>query len=88
MNFFKISDVLSLEPSFMIIIFSVTCLIMVGMTQIMKTGITHIGDGVQIAHEVIREDVDYLDEDRPLYPDHNKMKELVNRGRRKLNTGK
>jgi len=35
------------------------------------------GDGVQIAYEVIRENVDYLDKDRPLYPDHNKMKELV-----------
>jgi histidine ammonia-lyase len=35
------------------------------------------GRGVQAAHKVIRKYVDHLDEDRPLYPDHNKMKELV-----------
>ena len=31
----------------------VTCLTMEGMTQIMKTGITHIGDGVQIVCMII-----------------------------------
>jgi len=35
------------------------------------------GDGVTKAKEVIRRYVDFLDVDRPLYPDHNKMKELV-----------
>ena len=35
------------------------------------------GRGVTKAKEVIRKYVDYLDEDRPLYPDHTKMKELV-----------
>ena len=35
------------------------------------------GNGTQIAKEVIRHHVDYLDEDRPLYPDHNTMKALV-----------
>lgn len=35
------------------------------------------GDGVTKAKEVIRKHVDFLDVDRPLYPDHNKMKELV-----------
>jgi histidine ammonia-lyase len=35
------------------------------------------GKGTQIAHDVIRKHVDYLEIDRPLYPDHNKMKELV-----------
>jgi histidine ammonia-lyase len=35
------------------------------------------GDGVQAARRVIRENVAHLDEDRPLYPDHNVMKELV-----------
>jgi histidine ammonia-lyase len=29
------------------------------------------------AKEVIRRHVQYLDEDRPLYPDHTRMKELV-----------
>jgi histidine ammonia-lyase len=35
------------------------------------------GDGVQAARGVIRQHVDFLDEDRPLYPDHNTMKALV-----------
>jgi histidine ammonia-lyase len=38
------------------------------------------GKGVQTAKEVIRKHVDYLDEDRPLYPDHNVMKALVKSG--------
>ncbi len=37
------------------------------------------GRGVQKAREVIRRYVAHLDEDRPLYPDHNTMKELVKR---------
>ena len=35
------------------------------------------GTGVTKAKEVIRKYVDFLDVDRPLYPDHDKMKELV-----------
>ncbi len=35
------------------------------------------GKGVSKAKEVIRKHVKFLDEDRPLYPDHDKMKELV-----------
>ena len=35
------------------------------------------GRGVNKAKEVIRRYVDYLDVDRPLYPDHDAMKELV-----------
>jgi histidine ammonia-lyase len=35
------------------------------------------GKGVQAAHEVIRQHVEHLDEDRPLYNDHNTMKALV-----------
>jgi len=35
------------------------------------------GDGVTKAKEVIRRYVDFLDIDRPLYPDHTRMKELV-----------
>jgi histidine ammonia-lyase len=35
------------------------------------------GNGVTKAKEVIRKYVDFLDIDRPLYSDHNKMKELV-----------
>ncbi len=35
------------------------------------------GDGVTKAKEVVRRHVDFLDIDRPLYDDHNKMKELV-----------
>jgi histidine ammonia-lyase len=35
------------------------------------------GDGTAKAKEVIRKYVEYLDIDRPLYPDHNVMKDLV-----------
>ncbi len=35
------------------------------------------GNGVSKAREVIRKYVEYLDEDRPLYKDHTRMKELV-----------
>lgn len=35
------------------------------------------GKGTTKAKEVIRRTVDFLDVDRPLYPDHNRMKELV-----------
>jgi histidine ammonia-lyase len=35
------------------------------------------GKGTKVAHDVIRKHVEYLDIDRPLYPDHNKMKDLV-----------
>jgi len=38
------------------------------------------GTGVQKAREVIRRHVEHLDVDRPLYPDHNKMKALVKSG--------
>jgi histidine ammonia-lyase len=35
------------------------------------------GVGVRKAREVVRKHVAHLDEDRPLYPDHTKMKEVV-----------
>jgi len=35
------------------------------------------GAGVQKAKDVIRKYVSFLDIDRPLYPDHTRMKELV-----------
>jgi histidine ammonia-lyase len=38
------------------------------------------GRGVARAHEVIRQYVDHLGEDRPLYNDHTAMKELVRYG--------
>ncbi len=37
------------------------------------------GRGVQKAHQVVRKHVEHLDVDRPLFPDHNIMKELVKR---------
>lgn len=39
------------------------------------------GKGVKIAKEVIREYVDFLDEDRPLHDDHDKITELVKSGK-------
>ncbi len=39
-----------------------------------------MGQGVAAAHKVIRKHVEYLDVDRPLYPDHTRMAELVESG--------
>ena len=39
-----------------------------------------LGDGVELAKKKIREFVDFLDVDRPLYDDHNTMKSLVKKG--------
>jgi len=36
-----------------------------------------MGKGTSIAHRIIREHVEYLDEDRPLYKDHNTMVKLL-----------
>jgi histidine ammonia-lyase len=38
------------------------------------------GRGVQTGRAVVRRHVTHLDEDRPLYPDHNRMKALVRSG--------
>ena len=38
-----------------------------------------IGRGTQSAHAAIRKQVKHLDEDRPLYPDHNNMVKAVKR---------
>ena len=38
------------------------------------------GTGVEVARRVIRRHVAHLDEDRPLYPDHDTMKELIRSG--------
>jgi histidine ammonia-lyase len=35
------------------------------------------GKGVAAAHDVIRKHVEHLEEDRPMYPDHNTMLDLV-----------
>jgi histidine ammonia-lyase len=35
------------------------------------------GEGVTAAHRIVRKHVEHLDEDRPLYPDHDRMKALV-----------
>jgi histidine ammonia-lyase len=35
------------------------------------------GEGVSTAHRIVRKYIPHLDEDRPLYPDHNRMKALV-----------
>jgi histidine ammonia-lyase len=38
------------------------------------------GRGVQAAHDTVRKHVAFLDEDRPLYPDHTRMQALVASG--------
>ena len=38
------------------------------------------GEGTRAAHAAVRRVVDFLDEDRPLFPDHNAMAEAVKQG--------
>jgi histidine ammonia-lyase len=38
------------------------------------------GKGVDVARAVIRTKVEFLDQDRSLYPDHTEMQELVRSG--------
>ena len=41
---------------------------------------THkLGYGVNVSKKIIRNHVDFLDEDRPLYKDHDTMKAIVKR---------
>lgn len=42
-----------------------------------KEEINKFGKGTTKAHEVVRRHIEFLDIDRPLYPDHTKMKEVV-----------
>ena len=38
------------------------------------------GKGTQVAHDVIRKHVKHLDEDRPLFDDHNQMAKVLREG--------
>jgi histidine ammonia-lyase len=48
--------------------------------RVAETGTFTPGRGVNTARQIVRKYVAHLDEDRPLYPDHTKMKELVRSG--------
>ena len=39
-----------------------------------------LGKGVAEAHKIIRNSIKHLDDDRPLFPDHDKMVELLYSG--------
>jgi histidine ammonia-lyase len=39
-----------------------------------------VGRGTKAAHAAVRSVVDFLDEDRPLFPDHNAMSAAVKEG--------
>jgi histidine ammonia-lyase len=47
------------------------------MRERMEENPYRFGDGTSKSKEIIRKYVEYLDIDRPLYPDHNAMKDLV-----------
>ena len=57
--------------------FAVLGIEMMAAAQALDIRKGNLGKGTSIAHKVIRKYVDYLDEDRPLYKDHNTMVELL-----------
>ena len=57
--------------------FAVLGIEMMAAAQALDIRKGNLGKGTSIAHRVIRKYVDYLDEDRPLYKDHNTMVELL-----------
>ena len=57
--------------------FAVLGIEMMAAAQALDIRKGNLGKGTSIAHKVIRKYVDYLDEDRPLYKDHNAMVELL-----------
>ena len=57
--------------------FAILGLEMIGAAQAIDFRELQTGKGTRAAHSAIREVVDHLDEDRPLYTDHNNMAEAV-----------
>lgn len=57
--------------------YGVLCIEFMAAAQALDFRDFTFGKGTAKAKEVIRKYVDFLDIDRPLYPDHNAMKELV-----------
>ncbi len=58
---------------------------MIAAAQALDFRTHNFGIGVNAAHEVVRKHVEHLGEDRPLYPDHNRMVEVL-RGNEVLET--
>ena len=57
--------------------YGVLAIEMMAAAQALDMRKKNMGRGTSIAHKIIRENVEYLDEDRPLYNDHNKMVEVL-----------
>ncbi|MFL2940561.1 MAG: histidine ammonia-lyase [Candidatus Poseidoniales archaeon] len=57
--------------------YGVLAIEMMAAAQALDMRKKRMGKGTSIAHRIIRESIDYLDQDRPLYKDHNKMVEIL-----------
>ena len=57
--------------------YGVLAIEMMAAAQALDMRKKRMGVGTSIAHKIIRENIDYLDEDRPLYNDHNKMVDIL-----------
>ena len=57
--------------------YGVLAIEMMAAAQALDMRKKNMGRGTSIAHKIIRENVEYLGEDRPLYNDHNKMVEVL-----------
>ena len=57
--------------------YGVVCIEFMGASQALDFREFNFGKGVAKAKESVRKNVEFLDIDRPLYPDHIKMKVVV-----------
>ncbi|DAC51234.1 MAG TPA: aromatic amino acid lyase [Candidatus Thalassarchaeaceae archaeon] len=57
--------------------FGVLSIEMIASSQALDIRNQKLGKGVAEAHKIIRDSIEHLDNDRPLYPDHNKMVEIL-----------
>jgi histidine ammonia-lyase len=60
--------------------FGVLAIEMIASCQALDIRDATPGKGTAIAHKFIRQQIDHLDDDRPLFPDHETMVEILQSG--------
>ena len=60
--------------------FGVLAIEMIASSQAIDIRGGEAGKGTAIAHNIIRQSIDHLDDDRALFPDHDTMVEILQSG--------